>query len=223
MITLHHLNNSRSQRILWLLEELETDYTVTHYQRDSETQLAPEALKQIHPLGKSPLISDGDTVVAESAVIIDYLINKYAPQWKINDASSKDAIQLNYWMHFAEGSLMPPLLLRLVFEKIKSTNMPFFIKPIAKGISNKVLSSFVTPNIKANLNFIENYLQGRNWFVGETLSGADIQMSFPLEASVAREIATKNNHPNIVAFVKRLQARPAYQRALQQAGDYAYA
>jgi len=223
MITLHHLNNSRSQRILWLLEELETDYTVTHYQRDSETQLAPEALKQIHPLGKSPLISDGDTVVAESAVIIDYLINKYAPQWKIDDASSKDAIQLNYWMHFAEGSLMPPLLLRLVFEKIKSTKMPFFIKPIAKGISDKVLGSFVTPNIKANLKFIEDYLQAKSWFVGESLSGADIQMSFPLEACVARDIATESNHPNIVAFVKRLQARPAYQRALQQAGDYAYA
>ncbi len=222
MITLHHLNNSRSQRILWLLEEIEANYQVKHYQRDSQSQLAPAELKQIHPLGKSPLISDDGKVIAESAVIIDYLINKYAPDWKQMDSTTEDAIQYNYWMHFAEGSLMPPLLLRLVFEKIKNSKMPFFIKPIANGISEKVLSSFVTPNITANLSFIENYLEDKQWFVGDQLSGADIQMSFPLEACVSRGIATEKQ-PNIIAFVKNLQQRPAYQRALQQAGDYAYA
>jgi glutathione S-transferase len=222
MITLHHLNNSRSQRILWLLEEIGVEFEIKHYQRDSKTQLAPDALKKIHPLGKSPLLSDNGKIIAESAVIIDYLINKHATQMKISDPNSDDGIQYSYWMHFAEGSLMPPLLLRLVCEKVKASPMPFFIKPIAKGISEKVLRSFVTPNIKANINYIEKYLENKQWFVGEELTGADFQMSFPLEACVARGIVTKK-YPNIVAYVKRFQHRPSYQRALLKAGDYAYA
>ncbi len=222
MVTLHHLNNSRSQRILWLLEELEINYQIKHYTRNRETQLAPDELKIIHPLGKSPVITDGEIVIAESAVIIDYLVQNYAQAWVLPEANSEQFWQLHYWMHFSEGSLMPPLLLRLIFEKIKTSPMPFFVKPIAKGIANKVLNSFVKPNISSNLNYIEKYLQDREWFIGNTLSAADIQMSFPLEACVARGI-TENKHANINAYVKRLQARPAYKKALKEAGDYAYA
>ncbi len=225
MITLHHLNNSRSQRILWLLEELGVEYQIQHYSRNLETQLAPDELKKIHPLGKSPLITDSendDKVIAESAVIIDYLIERFAPNWQIEDSKSDDAIQMSYWMHYAEGSLMPPLLLRLIFEKIKSAPMPFFVKPIAKGIANKVLSSFVTPNVKANMNFVEQSLDNKEWLVGDALSAADIQMSFPLEACVARGIAG-DNCPNIRAYIERIHARPAYQQALSKGGKYDYA
>jgi len=220
MLTLHHLNNSRSQRVLWLLEELGIEYEIKHYQRNSETQLAPDSLKAIHPLGKSPLLTDGDTVIAESAVIIDYLISKFGKQFQVEDADAKR--QVDYWMHFAEGSLMPPMLLRLIFVKIKSSPMPFFVKPIAKGIADKVLKSFVNPNIKASSQFIEDSLKDKSWLVADQLTAADFQMSFPLEASVARGVID-DSYPNINAYVDRIHQRPAYQASLIKAGDYDYA
>jgi len=220
MITLHHLNNSRSQRILWLLEELGIDYEIIHYQRNPDTQLAPESLKAIHPLGKSPLITDGDEVIAESAVIIDYLISQYGQQFQVADDEMQR--QVSYWMHFAEGSLMPQMLLRLIFVKIKMAPMPFFVKPIAKGIADKVLKSFVNPNITANNNFIEDSLKEKSWLVADQLTAADFQMSFPLEAAVAKG-TIDDSYPNIKAYVDRIHARPAYQASLIKAGDYDYA
>ncbi len=221
MITVHHLNNSRSQRILWMLEELNLEYEIQFYQRDQETMLAPQSLKDIHPLGKSPVITDGDLVVAESGAIIEYLAKKYGKDKFVPVAESPHYLQYIYWLHFAEGSLMPPLLLKIVFDKINTSPMPFFIKPIARGISAKVMSAFVNPNINNNFAFIDDYLATHEWFAGDSISGADIQMSFPLEASAARG-ASGDDYPNIAEYIERFQSRPAYQKALEAGGEYDY-
>lgn len=222
MITLHHLNNSRSQRVLWMLEELDVPYEIEYYERDPKTMQAPESLKKVHPLGKSPVITDGDLVVAESGVIIDYLARTYGKDNMAPPSDGQAWLDYNYWLHYAEGSLMPPLLVRLVFEKVKSSPMPFFIKPVAKGIANKTHESFIGPMIGNHLDFIEAHLSKNTWFLGDQLSGADIQMSFPLEASVARGIIG-NDHPHIIAWVERVHARPAYQRGLEKGGEYDFA
>ena len=222
MITLHHLNNSRSQRILWLLEELGINYQIALYERDKQTLLAPPSLKAIHPLGKAPVVVDGEQpALAESGLIIEYLNevkgdNRFMPQ----DAEAR--WQAKYWLHYAEGSLMPFLLLTLVFNKIKTSPMPFFVKPIAKGIANKVMASFVQPNRDTHLDYIERHLGKNSWFAGEELSIADFQMIFPLEAALSRAISAES-HPNIAAYVKKVQARDAYKRALEQGGPYDYA
>lgn len=221
MIIVHHLNNSRSQRILWMLEELKLDYEIKHYQRDHETMLAPQSLKDVHPLGKSPVITDGDVVVAESGAIIEYLAQTYGKGLLIPPLESAEYRQYIYWLHFSEGSLMPPLLLKIVFEKINTSPMPFFIKPIARGISAKVMSSFVNPNIDNNFAYIDDYLARHEWFAGNSLSGADIQMSFPLEASAARG-GIGEKYPHIADYVSRFQTRPAYQKALEAGGEYDY-
>jgi len=221
MIVVHHLNNSRSQRILWMLEELGLDYEIKHYQRDRETMLAPQSLKEIHPLGKSPVITDGDIVVAESGAIIEYLAQTYGKGLLLPSPESPEYRQYVYWLHFSEGSLMPPLLLKIVFDKINTSPMPFFIKPVARGISAKVMSSFVKPNIDNNFAYIDDYLSRHEWFAGGSLSGADIQMSFPLEASAARGVIGEK-YPHIADYVTRFQARPAYQKALEVGGEYDY-
>jgi len=220
MITLHHLNNSRSQRILWLLEELKTPYEIKFYERDKITILAPKELKKIHALGKSPVITDGDVTVAESGAIIEYLVQTYGNDLYPQHGSAQHR-DYTYWMHYAEGSLMPQMLIKLIFDKVKNSPMPFFVKPIARMIANKVLDSYAGPNIKTNLTFIENHLSLQEWFCGDKLTGADIQMSFPLEAMIAREGG--DQYPNIAAFVRKFQARPAYQRALEAGGEYDYA
>jgi len=226
MITLHHLNNSRSQRILWLMEELGLEYQIQFYERDPVTIFAPKSLEKVHPLGKSPVIVDSDnaeladTPIAESGAIIEYLVEQYGAQLKPSMAQA--IIQYRYWMHYAEGSLMPPLLMNLVFNKMKTAPMPFFIKPIARMLADKVVSSFVGPNIKRHLRFIDAHLAQQPWMCGETFSAADIQMSFPLEASVARGLINET-YPNILDYVKRFQQRPAYQAALKAGGEYDYA
>ncbi|EMP56260.1 glutathione S-transferase family protein [Marinobacter santoriniensis NKSG1] len=222
MITVHHLNNSRSQRVLWMLEELEVPYEIKRYQRDPETMQAPASLKQVHPLGKSPVITDRDLVVAESGAIIEYLAHTYGKDTLLPKAGSQAWLDYTYWLHYAEGSLMPPLVMRLVFEKIKTSPMPFFVKPVAKGISDKTNQMFIGPMIKTHLDFVESHLAKNTWFVGDTLSAADIQMSFPLEASVARGIV-RNSRPHITAWVERVHARPAYRKALEKGGEYDYA
>ncbi len=222
MITVHHLNNSRSQRILWMLEELGVPYEIQRYERDPKTMLAPESLKKIHPLGKSPVISDGNLVVAESGAIIEYLAHTYGKDSLLPPSGGQAWLDHTYWMHYAEGSLMPPLVMRLVFEKVKTSPMPFFIKPVAKGIVDKTHQTFIGPMIKKHLDFVESHLANNTWFVGDNLSAADVQMSFPLEASVARGIAG-TNRPNINAWVKRMHARPAYQNALEKGGKYDFA
>lgn len=222
MITVHHLNNSRSQRILWLLEELGVEYEIKRYERDAETQLAPKELEKVHPLGKSPVVTDGDMVLAESGAIIDYLGHKYGDGDWVPRRNSKKYQPYVYWSHYAEGSLMSPLLLKLVFDKVKSADMPFFIKPIAKGIANKVMSSFVTPNIVKHFQYVEQHLTQNDYFAGKEITGADIQMSFPLEASVAKGAITEASHPHIYAYVKKFQDRPAYKAALEKGGEYDY-
>jgi len=224
MITVHHLNNSRSQRILWMLEELGVEYKVKHYQRDIDTQLAPAELFDIHPLGKSPVITDDandvEIIVAESGAIIEYLANAYGKEM-VPDKNTTAYRQYIYWLHFSEGSLMPQLLLKLIFDKIKIAAMPFFIKPIAKGIANKVLSGYVLPNVKNNMDFVEQHLSKNKWFAGESMTGADIQMSFPLEASMTR--TDMSDYPNTKAYVKKIQALKTYKKALEVGGPYDYA
>jgi glutathione S-transferase len=224
MITLHHLNNSRSQRIIWLLEELGIEYKIEFYARDKVTILAPESLKAIHALGKSPVITDDATgmTLAESGTIIEYLIQTYGKHL-MPEQGTADYWQYLYWLHFSEGSLMPPLVMNLVLMKLKTSPMPFFIKPIAKMLANKIMDSFSGPNITRSLEFIENHLSESTWFCGNQLTGADIQMSFPLEASAARGIINSESYPNTLAYVKRFQALKAYKAALAKGGDYDYA
>jgi glutathione S-transferase len=222
MITVHHLNNSRSQRVLWLLEELGLPYEIKHYQRNAKTMLAPPELLQVHPLGKSPVITDGDVTVAESGAIIEYLVERYGNGRLVPPVGSPEKLRWRYWMHFAEGSAMPPLLMKLVFTTIERTKMPFFIKPIAKGISQKVQGTMVDPNLKRQLDFMEAELGKSEWFAGADFSAADIQMSFPLEAS-AQRAGLDASRPKLMAFLKRIHARPAYQRALERGGPYSFA
>jgi glutathione S-transferase len=217
MITVHHLNNSRSQRVLWLLEELGLPYEIKHYQRDAKTSLAPPELRQVHPLGKSPVITDGGLTVAESGAILEYLVDRYG-QGRLKPTGEQDLLHYRYFMHFSEGSAMPPLVMKLVFNKIKRTPMPFFVKPIAKGIADKVLSSFVQPNIDRQLAFLEAELASRPWFAGAEFSAADVQMSFPVEAAAARN--GMGDYPKLQAFLDRIHARPAYKRALERGGPY---
>lgn len=222
MLTLHHLNHSRSQRILWLLEELGVEYTIQFYERDPVTIRAPKSLKKVHPLGKSPVITDDGVTVAESGAIIEYLIRKHDKDGAYAPEPGQQETDVSYWLHFAEGSLMPPLLMALLFDKVKESPMPFFVKPIAKGIASKVMGDFVQPEIDSLLGYIELHLTGKQWFVGEKLSGADFQMSFPLEALVAKDKISEMSYPNIFAFVKRCQARPAYLEGLSKGGEYEY-
>lgn len=222
MITVHHLNDSRSQRVLWLLEELGLPYEIKHYQRDRKTMLAPPELRQVHPLGKSPVITDGDATVAESGAIIDYLVERYGNGRFVPPAGTPDHLRYRYWLHFAEGSAMPPLLLKLVFERIKRTKMPFFIKPIARGIADKVLGTLVDPNLARQLDFMEGELNRSEWFAGNEFTAADIQMSFPLEAAKQRA-GLDATRPKLMAFVARIHARPAYKRALERGGPYSFA
>jgi len=222
MITVHHLNNSRSQRVLWLLEELGLPYAIEHYQRDAKTMLAPESLRQVHPLGKSPVITDGAVTVAESGAIIEYLV-EYHGKGRLAPASgTPERLRYTYWLHFAEGSAMPPLLMKLVFDKVASSPMPFFVRPVARAISAKVLGSFVEPNLKRQLDFMEAELNRSTWFAGDAFSAADIQMSFPLEAA-AQRAGLGASRPQLMAFLKRIHARPAYRRALKRGGPYSFA
>jgi len=222
MITVHHLNNSRSQRILWLLEELGLPYEIKKYQRDAKTMLAPPALKAVHPLGKSPVITDGDTVVAESGAIVEYLIERYGAGRFVPAAGTPEKLKYQFFLHFAEGSAMSPLLMKLVFDRIENGPMPFFAKPIARTIARKVKDTLVNPNIKNQLDYLESELATRDWFAGNELTGADIQMSFPLEAAASRA-GLGPQYPRLSAFLARIHARPAYARALERGGEYAYA
>jgi glutathione S-transferase len=219
MITVHHLNNSRSQRILWLLEELGVPYEIKRYQRDPKTMLAPPELRAVHPLGKSPVITDGELTLAESGAIIEYLADRYGAGTLIPAHGTPERLRCNYWLHYAEGSAMPPLLLKLVFRRVETSPMPFFVKPIAKGIAHKVMSSFVDPQLKLHLDYLEGELGKSEWFAGDAFSAADIQLSFPLEAFAARG-GLDASYPRLSAFLQRIHARPAYQRALQQGGEY---
>ncbi|MGB9991636.1 glutathione S-transferase [Pseudoduganella rhizocola] len=219
MITVHHLNNSRSQRVLWLLEELGLEYEIVRYERNPKTMLAPPELKQVHRLGKSPVVVDGDAVLAESGAIIEYLVEKYGDGRLKPAAGTQDKLRWTYFLHYAEGSMMAPLLMKLVFDRIESSPAPFFVKPIARGIARKVKGSYIQPQIDQHLAFLESELGRRDWFAGAEFSAADIQMSFPLEAAAARG-GLGSGYPKLTAFLARIHARPAYQRALERGGPY---
>jgi glutathione S-transferase len=221
MITVHHLNNSRSQRVLWLLEELGTPYEIKFYARDKDTMLAPPELKAIHPLGKSPVITDGDMTVAESGLIIDYLIKAYGDGAFIPPPHTMDRMRYHYWLHYAEGSAMTPLLLKLVFGALPERS-PWFVKPIVSGITATVNKTFIDPQLKLHADYWEGELSKSEWFAGPDFTGADIQMSFPLEAANSRA-GIDGGYPKVHAFLNTIHARPAYQRALEKGGPYAYA
>jgi len=223
MITVHHLNNSRSQRVLWLLEELEVPYELQKYQRDARTMLAPPELVRVHPLGKSPVLTDDGTTVAESGAIIEYLVETHGGGRLRPPPGTDERRRFTYWLHFAEGSAMPPLLLKLICDRIGSgEGMPFFVKPIAKGIAAKVKALAVEPNLKRQLDFMEGELARSSWFAGEDFSAADIQMSFPVEAA-AQRAGLDGSRPKLMAYLKKIHARPAYRRALERGGPYSFA
>lgn len=218
MITVHHLNNSRSQRILWLLEELGLEYDIKYYERDPKTMLAPESLRQVHPLGKSPVITNGDLTLAESGAIIEYLVRQYGGRFS-PAVDTPEYVRYIYWLHYAEGSAMPPLLLKLIFDRIEQQPMPGLVKPIARIITSRTNSAFIEPQITQHLNYLEAELGKGLWFVGDEFTAADIQMSFPIEAAAARA-GLDASRPKLMDFLDRIHTRPAYQRALERGGPY---
>jgi len=217
MIIVHHLNNSRSQRILWMLEELGVPYDVKRYEREPSMQ-APASLRAVHPLGKSPVITDGDRTLAESGAILEYLVDTYG-NGKFRPATgTPEKINYTYFLHYAEGSLMPLLLMKLIFSRIPS-RLPFFMKPVGRAIANGANTTLLDPQIGSHFMFLEGELAKREWFAGADFTAADIQMSFPLEASRARG-GLDERRPRLLEFLQKIHSRPAYQRALERGGPY---
>jgi glutathione S-transferase len=221
MVVVHHLNNSRSQRVLWLLEELGVPYEVKRYERDAKTMLAPPSLIAIHPLGKSPVIVDGAISVAESGAIIEYLVEKYGGGRLVPEARTAQRQRYTYWLHYAEGSAMSPLLFKLVFDRIAANPAPWPVSAIARRIAATVTNAFIAPNLKRHLDYIEVELGLHSWFAGEQFTAADVQMSFPLEIAVSRA-GLNASRPKSMAFLDRIHARDAYKRALERGGKYDY-
>jgi len=219
MIIVHHLNKSRSQRVLWLLEELGVPYEVKRWERDRETMLAPAGLRAVHPLGKSPVIVDDGVTVAESGAIVEYLTGKYGNGRLVPPAGMPEHLRYSYWLHYAEGSAMPPLLLMLVFNRIETAPMPFFVRPIAKQIARRAKTSFIGPQVDLHLDYMEQELGKSGWFAGNDFTAADVQMSFPLEAAAARA-GFGPTRPKLTAFLARIHERPAYKRALERGGPF---
>jgi len=222
VIVVHHLNNSRSQRVLWLLEELGLDYEVRKYARDPKTMLAPPELRAVHPLGKSPVIEDGEVTMAESGAILEYLVERHGAGRLVPAAGTAEGLRYRYWMHFAEGSMMPPLLLKLVFDRIETAPMPFFVRPIARAIAGRAKAGFILPNVERSLDYLESELGRHEWFAGTQFTAADIQMSYPVEAARARG-GLDAKRPRLMRYLERIHARPAYQRAIEKGGEYALA
>ena len=218
MIIVHHLNNSRSQRVLWLLEELGLEYDIKRYQRDAKTMLAPPELRQVHPLGKSPVLSDDNLVMAESGAIVEYLVERYG-KGRLIPPDGPQRLRYRYWMHYAEGSMMPPLLMKLLFDRMEKAPMPFFARPIVRAVAGKVKGSYILPNIERHLDYMEAELTKSLWFAGDEFTAADIQMSFPLEAAAARG-GLDARRPRLMDFLGRIHAREAYKRAVERGGEY---
>lgn len=218
MLTIHHLENSRSQRVLWMLEELGADYEIKQYERDKKTSLAPAALKAVHPLGKSPVLEDDGVIVAETGAIIEYLVDKYdgalSPQ-----RGTSDHLGYRYWVHAAEGSYMPPMVFSLFLNRMETAPMPFFARPIAKKLTSGVRDGYLNHTTKALFGYLNDELGKSTWLVGDSLTAADIMMSFPMEGLAAR--GDISAYPNIDAFLKRIHGRDAYKRAIERGGPYA--
>lgn len=212
MITVHHLNLSRSQRVLWLLEELGLDYEVKFYQRDPTTMLAPAALRAVHPLGKAPVITDDGRTVAETGAIVDYVVDRHGGGRMIPPAGSDDHLRYTYWLHYAEGSAMPLLVLKFIFDRIPP-GVPWLIRPVAHRIVDAVMTRFLGPQLKLHLDYMEGELARSTWFAGADFTAADVQMSYPIEAAVSRA-GLDRSRPNLWNWLARIHARPAYQRAV---------
>ena len=221
MITVHHLNNSRSQRVLWLLEELEVPYDLRRYERDRATMLAPPALLAVHPLGKSPVIEEDGLVVAETGAIVEYILERHGAGRLLPPPDGADRWRLRHWMHHAEGSAMPPLVMALVLGKLPE-RVPFPLRPLARMIVAGAQKGFVAPNLERLKTYWNDALAPTGWFAGPEMTAADIMMSFPLEAAASRS-PFGAGRPNPAAFLARIHARPAYRRALERGGPYAYA
>ncbi len=220
MLIVHHLNNSRSQRVLWLLEELAVPYEVKHYQRDSKTMLAPSELRAVHPLGKSPVITHGDRVIAETGAIVTYLVDNFGDGRLMPAGGTEDRLRYIYWLHFAEGSAMPPLVMTLLLKEM-SKKAPAIVRPVARMIASAVQKGYTGPTIAAQLDYIESELTAAPWFAGGAFSAADIMMSFPLEAASDRIGLGKRTRTR--DWLARIHDRPAYKAALEKGGPYAYA
>jgi glutathione S-transferase len=217
VIVVHHLNGSRSWRVLWLLQELGVPYQVRAYQRDPRTLRAPPALRQAHPLGKAPVIEDEGRTLAETGAIVEYLTERHGGGRLVPPAGSPDRLRYTYWLHYAEGSAMPPLLLTLVFLEMPKAPMPFLVRPIVRGIAEKAQQTFIGPMLKEHLDFMEGELGKSSWFAGEEFSAADIVMSFPVEGFAARG-GLDASRPKLWAWLERIRARPAYQRVVENVG-----
>ena len=217
MITVHHLENSRSQRIVWMLEELGLDYEIKPYKREPTLQ-APDSLRAIHPLGKSPIVTDGGRTLAESGAIIEYLVETYGQGRFVPAAGSDEKLHYTYFLHYAEGSLMPLLFIKLVFNNLPK-RVPWIMKPVAKAISKGADKTLLGPQIANHFAFLEGELGKRDWFAGPDFTAADVQMSFPLQAASAR-VGFGGRLPNLQRFLDRIQERPAYKRAVARGGTY---
>ena len=220
MITVHHLENSRSQRVLWLLEELGLPYEVKRYERNKRTLLAPPELLAVHPLGKSPVITDGGLTIAETGAIVEYLVDTYGEGRLKPPSGTPERRRYTYWLHYAEGSAMGPLVMKLVFSRMAGA-APALARPMVRAVGRAAEKNFYGPQIERHIDYWEAELAEHPWFAGETMTGADIMMSFPLEAAAARSGAA--SRPHIKAFLDRIHALPAYRRALERGGAYGIA
>jgi glutathione S-transferase len=225
LIVVHHLERSRSQRVLWMLEELGLPYEVVRYRRDPQTLLAPAALRAVHPLGKSPIITDGADTVAESGAIMEFLVERYGAGRLAPAPGTPARLRYTYWLHYAEGSAMPPLVWRLIFRRLPLAQMPapvgLLIRPLLRRISAGVQQGFIDPEVDLHLDYLEGELGKSPWFAGAEFSAADILLSFPIES--AAEGAALRSRPRLADFLARIRARLAYQRARQRGDDPASA
>lgn len=220
MITVHHLNNSRSQRVLWLLEELGVPYEVKRYERNKQTMLAPPELKAIHPLGKSPVVTEDGKTIAETGAIVEYILERHGQGRLIPAPGSDERLRYTYWLHYAEGSAMTPLLLKLIFSRM-AMSAPGLMRGLVKNIAAKAQERVSDPQIRMHIDYWESELSKTEWFAGKEFTAADIMMSFPLEAAAVR--ANARSKPRVKAFLDRIHARPAYQAALKSGGPYDFA
>jgi glutathione S-transferase len=218
VLRVHHLNNSRSQRVLWLLEELGCPYELIPYQRNPQTLLAPEALRRVHPLGKSPVITDGAHTIAESGAIIEYLLDAYGAGRLRPPPGTEARLRYTYWLHYAEGSAMPPLLLKLIFQYLPRGPVPVLLRPLVRAIAAGAQQRYIDPQLALHMGYWEAELARGAWFAGAEFSAADIQMSFPVEAAAARSGLPLGER--LRGFLERIHARPAYQRALSAGGGF---
>ncbi|HGU9824595.1 TPA: glutathione S-transferase family protein [Enterobacter cancerogenus] len=215
MLKVHHLNQSRSHRVIWALEELSLPYEIVHYQRE-KTMLAPESLKKVHPLGKSPVLEDNGLILAESGAILEYLQETYDADSRLKPQDAADKVQYRFWLHYAEGSLMPLLLMKLVFNSLGKPPVPFGLRTLGKALGQGVQKSYLNRQLETHARFIESHLAQHSWFAGETLSMADIQMSFPIFALLSR--GGIDNLPHTRAWKTKVENLPAWQRTLEKGG-----